>query len=82
MWLAELVTPDSPSEHLRPHLEATVSRSLASFPSMAHFDNRLTENLVSHIVFPDEVSEEFLVDPSLVDDGRIPKRAAEFNGFE
>lgn len=68
MWAAELVTaPSSKTE--KPHLDATVRRK-TNISTCCFYEgiNLLTEDLITNIVLPDEVSQQLLVDTSLVDD--------------
>lgn len=39
----------------------------------------LTENLIAEVVFPDEVSQQLLIDTGLVDNSSIPECASQFN---
>jgi hypothetical protein len=66
MCSGELVTmPSSNTEN--PHLEAT-DHAVRSASLRAHqWRSTRTEDLVAHVVLPDEVAQEFLVDTGLVD---------------
>jgi hypothetical protein len=70
MCSGELVTAMPSSNTENPHLEAT-DDAVRSASLRAHqWRSTRTEDLVAHVVLPDEVAQELLVDTSLVDNLR------------
>lgn len=68
IWAAELVTEPSPKQS-KPHLEAT--RPVHQYYILSQRSNgalRLTEDLVANLMLPDKISQELLIDTSLIND--------------
>lgn len=68
MWEAEFVTFPSPPKTSKPHFEATSDpRCVRSRRGGPRRCVQHTEDLVAHVIFPDKISQEFLIDTSFVD---------------